>query len=93
MGKNRPIITRQAPQTQELPIGVAELLWYLIKYAILSAGLSYVAYFIWNYAVRNVFGLSEITFFEAWGMFVLLSIIVVALRGLDHIGLSANPNV
>lgn len=93
MGKNRPIIARQAPQHQELPNGVFELFWYLLKYAILSAGLSYTGFLIWNYAVRNVFGLPEISFFEAWGMFVLLSIIVVALRGLEHIGLSPNPNI
>lgn len=93
MGKNRPIIARQVPHQQELPRGIFELFWYLLKYAILSAGLSYVAFLIWNYAVKDVFGLPEITFFGVWGIFVLLSITVVALRGLEHIGLSANPDI
>lgn len=92
MGRNRPIVTTQSHE-RNIPNGFLYLLSYLIKYTILSAGLSWVAYYIWNSTVHDLFRLPEVSFLQMWGVFVLASIFVVALRGLEHIGINPNSSL
>ena len=69
-----------------------DFLGSLMKWAILSVGvivfLAFVAligaiptYFLWNWLMPNLFGLPQLTFWQAWGIFWLASVLLKNVGG------------
>ena len=61
------------------------LIGYIVKWAVLSAILSFLAMFCWNILSRNVFHSVELNYIEVLSIWILLSLVPVAINGLKYL--------
>lgn len=86
MGKNRPTQDSYTLRSNDFIVrGPRELAGYISKWVILCAGLSYIAMTCWNILATSLFHLPTIDYLQAASIWVLLSLIRVAINGLQYL--------
>lgn len=63
---------------EDLLYAIIELIVAVIMILIIGALLAFFVMLLWNWLMPIIFGLKAITFFQAWGLFILCNLLFKA---------------
>lgn len=63
---------------EKLLYAIVELIAAIVMILIIGALLAFFVMLLWNWLMPVIFGLKAITFFQAWGLFILCDLLFKA---------------